>query len=99
MKPKKNNGEFSVTAGTIILVAIAVVLVAIISAVIMGMCGASETQSASSDSPRIAEYPSEGIRIFVDPVTGVNYMTIYYTDGICPRYNADGSLYVSDVKA
>lgn len=95
-KPKKDEG-ISPIIGTIILVAIAVVLIAIISAVIMGMCGAWGTQSASSDAPRIAEYPSDGIRIFVDPVTGVNYMTIYYIDGICPRYNADGSLYVSEV--
>lgn len=98
MKIKKDDG-ISPTVGTIILVAIAVVLVALISAVFMGVCALSETQSTPSDTQRIMEYPSNGIRIFVDPVTGVNYMTIYYTDGICPRYNPDGSLYVSEVKA
>lgn len=37
------------------------------------------------------------IFVHVDKETGVNYIVLYTghgTGGICPRYNADGSLYV-----
>lgn len=39
------------------------------------------------------------IGYYVDPETGVNYVEYANTrgGGICPRYNADGSLYVSEV--
>ena len=38
-------------------------------------------------------------RTYVDEETGVNYMIFSGSSGggICPRYNADGSLYVSEV--
>lgn len=40
----------------------------------------------------------EDIYIFVDKETGVNYIVYEHYDrgGICPRYNSDGSLYVSE---
>ena len=36
------------------------------------------------------------ISIFIDEETGVNYVCYHsaYKGGICPRYNADGTLYV-----
>ena len=38
--------------------------------------------------------------VYIDKETGVNYMV--YDDGksggICPRYNADGTLYISEVE-
>ena len=88
---KKNDGV-STVIGKILLVAITVVLVVIIPAV---MCGVSATQS--EDAPSIKEVSAVGMRVYVDPVTGVNYIMIY-PDAICLRYHADGSLYVSEVK-
>ena len=40
------------------------------------------------------------IYIYIDPETGVNYFVMYeyYKAIMCPRYHADGSLYVSDAK-
>lgn len=45
-----------------------------------------------------------GIEIFVDPDTGVNYL-VYHdlinyraVSGFCPRFNTDGTLYVSKIK-
>jgi hypothetical protein len=39
------------------------------------------------------------ISVFVDPITGVNYLILRepHRAGICPRYNVDGTLYVSEV--
>lgn len=42
-----------------------------------------------------------GVNIYVDKSTGVNYLVAKnYDNGIaiCPRYNADGTLYVSEVE-
>ena len=38
--------------------------------------------------------------VYVDNETGVNYLICDrgYGGGICPRYNADGTLYVSEVE-
>jgi len=50
------------------------------------------------------EYRSNDFYYFVDKETGVNYVVfcnnhvVGYPSGICPRYNRDGSLYVSNVK-
>ena len=41
------------------------------------------------------------ISFYRDPVTGVNYV-IYYSDHgsvICPRFNADGTLFVEEKEA
>jgi len=37
---------------------------------------------------------------YIDEETGVNYMIYFDSNGggICPRYNADGTLYVSEVE-
>lgn len=40
---------------------------------------------------------SSTIYLYVDPITGVNYLK-NKDGGITPRLNADGSLYVSEVK-
>jgi hypothetical protein len=48
-------------------------------------------------------YDGNGIFAHVDPETGVNYIILVDYDykqiigGICPRYNADGTLYISEV--
>ncbi len=41
------------------------------------------------------------ILVYVDPQTGVNYVILREPGraGICPRYNADGTLYISEVAA
>ena len=40
------------------------------------------------------------VEVYVDNETGVNYLICDrgYGGGICPRYNADGTLYVSEVE-
>lgn len=40
-----------------------------------------------------------GIAVYIDPETGVNYLILreFERAGICPRYNADGTLYISEV--
>ena len=44
-------------------------------------------------------YDSHKMHIYVDPETGVNYLVYesYRRGGVSVRYNADGTLYVSDV--
>ncbi|MDD3065917.1 MAG: DUF6440 family protein [Endomicrobiaceae bacterium] len=39
------------------------------------------------------------ISVVVDPVTGINYIILRepYRAGICPRYDVDGNLYISEV--
>lgn len=45
-----------------------------------------------------------GLETVIDPVTGVNYFVYRnpenYTmlSGLCPRFNKDGTLYVSEIK-
>jgi hypothetical protein len=66
-------------------------------------------QPSTTDIPTLIEgrsytYP-DGIFVYIDPQTGVNYL-IYSSKnpstgaglgGMCPRYNADGTLYISEV--
>ena len=46
-------------------------------------------------------YDSHKMHIYVDPETGVNYLVYesYRRGGVSVRYNADGTLYVSDIDA
>lgn len=43
------------------------------------------------------QHPDASFAIWVDEETGVEYVLTYwgYGGGICPRYNADGTLYTS----
>ena len=53
---------------------------------------------------KLYKYNADDFYYFVDKETGVNYVVfmdgslIGCPSGICPRYNRDGSLYVSNVK-
>jgi len=66
-------------------------------------------QPSTTDIPTLIEGRSytdpDGIFVYIDPQTGVNYL-IYSSKnpstgaglgGMCPRYNADGTLYISEV--
>ena len=46
----------------------------------------------------VEEYTSDMIRVYVDEETGVNYLvfTEYRAGGICPRYDIDGHLYITE---
>ena len=48
-------------------------------------------------SHKLYEYTMNDFYYIVDKETGVNYVVYseVYKAGICPRYNSDGSLYVS----
>lgn len=64
----------------------------IITLLILGGCSDSLVQSIDS----ISNY---SINVYVDEETGVNYIWVHTLDGgatITPRYNADGTLYVSN---
>jgi len=75
----------------------------ILSVFISGCVLASET--SETENPMVLiEYQTWGnfwaeIGVFIDPDTGVNYLILREPNraGICPRYNADGTLYVSEV--
>lgn len=62
---------------------ISIVMILVLSLVLCG-CGMDSTGSWYTD------------HIYVDDMTGVNYIWINTDSGVtmCPRYNADGSLYV-----
>ena len=49
---------------------------------------------------RIPTTENGEVYVYVDKETGVNYIIFddVYKGGICPRYNADGSLYIEGVK-
>lgn len=51
-------------------------------------------------SHKLYGYSPNDFYYIVDKETGVNYVVFseVYKAGICPRYNRDGSLYVSNLK-
>lgn len=51
-------------------------------------------------SHKLYEYTPNDFYYIVDKETGVNYVVFseVYKAGICPRYNKDGSLYISKTK-
>ena len=64
----------------------------IIALLMLGGCAESMVHSTDS----IGNY---SINVYVDEETGVNYIWIHTMNGgatITPRYNADGTLYVSN---
>lgn len=74
-----------------------IVLFAIPAIVIFGIVlPANRTVTKAAEQP-LADANGYRLTIFIDPETGVNYIRSGY-DGITPRYNADGSLYVTDVE-
>lgn len=82
---------------------IAVIVVALILAVLVG-CGVKATHSQENSLKIWLENENGNYYTMkvVDDMTGVNYVVVgtdlgggYRSVSICPRYNADGSLYVS----
>jgi len=78
----------------------------ILSFCVSGCVLASETSTNENPflltpfAPFVLSGDRYGINVYVDPVTGINYMLFInpYKGGICPRYNVDGTLFVSEVK-
>ena len=62
---------------------------------ILGLVGCTKEQSTELSTTENRE-----VYVYVDKETGVNYIIFddVYKGGICPRYNADGSLYIEGVK-
>ena len=62
---------------------------------ILGLVGCTKEQTTELSTTENRE-----VYVYVDKETGVNY--IIFDDvckgGICPRYNADGALYIEGVK-
>ena len=62
-----------------------------------------ETAEAKDESMH-PTFTNGNMRVEIDKETGVNYIVYYdYVKtgcgaGVCPRYNADGTLYVSEVE-
>jgi hypothetical protein len=72
-----------------------IVLLVILVLVTLMLCGFTH---------KLYEYSINDFYYFVDKETGVNYV-VFVNDrlvgcpsGICPRYNRDGSLYISKTK-
>ena len=59
-------------------------------------CGVSNSVEANDEVKFVSTYYRNGIGILKDTETGVNYIVYGNNNGksICPRYNANGSLYV-----
>lgn len=64
------------------------VILILIAVMTLLMCGCEVSRAEGSGD--------DSIRFYVDPETKVEYVLYIsgYAGGICPRYNADGSLYV-----
>ena len=62
---------------------------------ILGLVGYIKGQATELSTTENTE-----LYVYVDKETGVNYIIFddVYKGGICPRYNADGSLYIEGVK-
>ena len=73
-------------------------IIAIICCAVFVLCLAGCTNAEDkNDEPQIAEITSYMyVYTYIDKETGVNYLIYdgHRAGGICPRYNADGSLYV-----
>lgn len=80
------------------------ICVSLIFAFLFGAC-ANTAVSAEQTNPLKIWYHNENgnyhTLCIIDEETGVNYVVVSYDDlegsgiAICPRYNADGTLYVS----
>ena len=69
-----------------------VLIVLVASCLLLGGC--------SEDFEKIEGNKSNEVQVYVDPETGVNYL-IYrggYKGGITVRYNADGTVMVTEVE-
>lgn len=80
----------------IILAAVIVVLCGLLA------CGESQAKTEGYDYSIYGILKNyDDFKIYVDEETGVNYIvysTNAYKGGITPRYNADGTLYVSEME-
>lgn len=72
---------------------------AVVAALALAVCGCGPTAEAETENIHfgldlILRYGS--FSLYEDTETGVQYFTWKngYAGGICPRYNADGTLYV-----
>mgnify|MGYP003310340363 CR=1 FL=1 len=83
-----------------------VLVMCLIFAFLLGTCIPMETNAEQNHPLKIWKQNENGMFMtlnVVDERTGVNYVVVsgeLYSEGIgiamCPRYNADGSLYVTD---
>ena len=68
------------------------VLFVVIVSVVVAFAGANVGSFLFYDTDSYGE--GNCVEVIVDSDTGVNYL--YYGGGICPRYNADGTIFVKD---
>ena len=61
-------------------------------------CGANDENNSKDDT--VPVYVNDSVSTYIDPETGVNYLIYHVADrgGITVRYNADGTLYVTEVE-
>ena len=81
--------------------AMSVVLALVALAFAMCSCGVNSAAAGSEKQPNkrlMLVYSSGETDIYQDMNTGVQYLVFdgYNQGGICPLYNADGTLYVGD---
>ncbi len=82
---------------TIIIMIFALLLISLIFTT--GCTTAQSTEMYPAISDQEKGFLESDLYIYIDPETGVNYFAMYgvYHAFMCPRYHADGSLYVSEV--
>lgn len=76
------------------LYAVFIITLLILSIIIVGVACSKQNDTRSNLS--VNDVDSFAIKDYVDPETGVHYLLYEDGDagGICPRYNADGSIMV-----
>lgn len=77
---------------------ICILLIFVIIALCVG-CSVEECETKTGTIEKLfVDGSGEGVVTFVDEKTGVNYLIFYgyRKGGITPRFNADGSLYVTE---
>ncbi len=83
-----------------ILCVLLVTTICISGCISTGEASTTEIPTLTGDG---TAYNSNVISVYVDPQTGVNYLTYSVQllpgglGGMCPRYDADGTLYVSEI--
>jgi len=107
LKMKASKDKFQILTGLFkkkimfgILCVLLVTTICISGCISTGEASTTEIPTLTGDG---TAYDPNVISVYVDPQTGVNYL-IYSVQllpgglgGMCPRYDADGTLYVSEI--
>lgn len=76
------------------------VMVSIISVLCLVGCGELESEPVDRETVNDDGHLDDSMNVYVDPDTGVNYLVFdgYYAGGMTVRYNADGTVMVTELE-